>query len=161
MVFNEPGDRPKVIYRRADGAMAVSLRPSVEDVYDHTFGKKTETDIQRDADGYITADGTAGRFVEKIKKDGCLTFCTHAQTLYGNGTKSGWKVFQIAIERLHKHYGNRIRWMTALEICRHFCPPEQTKATTDTPRVLAASARGAVAHIDATTRNHSTSAEIV
>ena len=132
MVFNEPGDRPQVIYRRADGAMAVSLRPLVEDVYDHTFGKKTEAGIQRDADGYITADGTAGRFVDKIKKDGCLIFCTHAQTLYGNGTKSGLKVFQIAVERLHKHYGNRIRWMTGLEICRHFCPAEQTTATTDT-----------------------------
>ena len=124
MVFNEPGDRPQVIYRRADGAMAVSLRPLVEDVYDHTFGKKTEADIRHDADRYITADGTSGWFVEKIKKDGCLIFCTHAQTLYGNGTKSGWKVFQIAIERLHKHYGDRIRWMTGLEVCRHFCPPE-------------------------------------
>jgi hypothetical protein len=161
MVFNEPGDRPQVIYRRGDGAMAVSLRPSVDDVYDHTFGKKTEADIQHDADGYITADGTAGRFVESIKKDGCLIFCTHAQTLYGNGTKSGWKVFQIAVERLHKHYGNHICWMTGLEICRHFCPAEQTTATTDTPRVLAASAHGAIAHINATTRNHSASAETV
>jgi len=124
MIFNEPGDRPQVIYRRADGAMAVSLRPLVEDVYDHTFGKKTEADIRRDADKYITADGTAGRFVEKINKDGCLIFCTHAQTLYGNGTKSGWKVFQIAVERLQKRYGNRIQWMTGLEICRHFCPPK-------------------------------------
>lgn len=50
-------------------------------------------------------------------------FYTHAQTLYGNGTKSGLKVFQIAIDRLHRHFGDRIQWMTGLEIARRFCPP--------------------------------------
>ncbi len=103
--------------------MAVSLRPGVGDVYEHTFGKKTEVDIQHDADRYITADGKGGQFVDQIQKGGCLIFYTHVQTLYGNGTKSGLKVFQIAVERLEKHYGDRIQWMTGQEICRHFCPP--------------------------------------
>ena len=125
MVFNDGGDRPGVIYRRDDGAMAVSIRPSVRDVYDHTFGKKTEADIQHDADGYITADGSRGKFVDRIKAGKCLIFYTHAQTLYGNGTKSGFKVFQIAIDRLQKYYGDRIQWMTGLEICRHYCPPDK------------------------------------
>ena len=89
MVFNDGGDQPGVIYRRDDGAMAVSLRPSVRDVYDHTWGKMTEADIQRDADEYITADGSQGKFVDRIKAGKCLIFYTHAQTLYGNGTKSG------------------------------------------------------------------------
>ncbi len=123
MVFNDGGDQPGVIYRRDDGAMAVSLRPSVRDVYDHTWGKMTEADVQRDADQYITADGSQGKFVDRIKAGKCLIFYTHAQTLYANGTKSGFKVFQIAIDRLQKHYGDQVRWMTGLEICRHFCPP--------------------------------------
>ena len=125
MVFNDTGDAPGVIYRRDDGAMAVSIRPNVGDVYDHTFGKKTAEDIRVDADKYITADGTSGTFVAQIKKGTCLVFYTHIQTLYGNGTKSGMKVFEIAIERLQKHYGDRIQWMTGVEICRHFCPPPQ------------------------------------
>ena len=107
--------------------MAVSIRPSVRDVYDHTFGKMTEADIQRDADGYITADGAAGKFVDRIKAGKCLIFYTHAQTLYSDGTKTGFKVFQIAVDRLQKHYGDRIQWMTGLEICRHYCPPDQEK----------------------------------
>ena len=123
MVFNENGDQPRVIYRRDDGAMAVSLRPSVDDVFEHSYGKKTEADIQHDADTYITVDGSQGKFVDRIKAGKCLIFYTHAQTLYGNGTKSGLKVFQIAVERLQKHYGDRIQWMTGLEICRHYCPP--------------------------------------
>ena len=125
MVFNDGGDKPGVIYRRDDGAMAVSLRPSIRDVYDHTFGKMTEADVQRDADSYITADGSRGKFVDRIKAGKCIIFYTHAQTLYGNGTKSGFKVFQIAVDRLEKHYGDRIQWMTGLEACQHYCPPEQ------------------------------------
>ncbi|MBI5688125.1 MAG: hypothetical protein HZC54_23880 [Verrucomicrobia bacterium] len=123
MLFNDTGDQPGVIYRGDDGAMAVSLRPNVTDVYDHTFGKKTKQDVLGDADRYITANGQRGLFVEQIKKGKCLVFYTHAQTLYGNGTKSGFRVFQLAVERLHQHYGSRIKWMTGLEICRKFCPP--------------------------------------
>ncbi len=87
------------------------------------MGKKTEEDIRRDADKYIAADGRSGQFVDAIKKHACLIFYTHIQTLYGNGSKSGLKVFQVAIDRLHRHYGDRIQWMTGLEIARHFCPP--------------------------------------
>lgn len=122
MVFNDTGDQPGVIYH-SDGLTAVSLRPNVTDVYDHTFGKKTEQDVQRDADRYITADGQRGLFVEQIKKGKCLVFYTHAQTLYSNGTKSGFRVFQLAVERLRQHYADRIEWMTGMEICRKFCPP--------------------------------------
>ena len=125
MVFNDTGQQPEIIYRGDDGATAVSLHPAVTDVYDHTFGKKTEQDILHDADRYITADGQRGLFVEQIKKGKCLIFYTHAQTLYSNGTKSGFRVFQMAVERLRQHYGRRIEWMTSLEICRKFCPPSR------------------------------------
>jgi hypothetical protein len=123
MIFNDTGERPGLIYQREDGARAVSLRPNVGDCYDHTLGKKTEEDIRRDADKYIAADGQSGQFVDAIKNRDCLIFYTHIQTLYGNGSKSGLKVFQIAIERLHKHFGKQIEWMTGLEIARRFCPP--------------------------------------
>jgi hypothetical protein len=123
MIFNDTGDRPAVIYRRDDGAMAVSIRPAVADVYEHTFGRKTEQDILRDTDQFISPDGRSGRFVEQIKKGSCLVFYTHIQSLYGNGTKSGLKVFQTAVERLESHYGDRIEWMTGLDLCRKLCPP--------------------------------------
>jgi len=60
-------------------------------VYDHTFGKKTEDDVRRDVDRYITADGQSGQFVAHLKTGPCLVFYTHIQTLYGNGTKSGFQ----------------------------------------------------------------------
>ena len=124
MVWNNPGQQPTVIYRGSDGGTAVSVHAAVEDVYDHTFGKKTEQDILHDADQYITTDGQRGLFVEQITKGKCLIFDTHPQTLYANGTKSGFRVFRMAIGRLHQHYRDRIEWMTGLEICRKFCPPQ-------------------------------------
>ena len=30
-----------------------------------------------------------------------------------------------AQDRLQKHYGDRTEWMTGLEICRHYCPPDK------------------------------------
>lgn len=100
-----------------------SVVPCIGGIKDHTFGKKTAEDILADADKYITADGAGGTFVAQIKKGTCLVFYTHIQTLYGNGTKSGMKVFEIAVDRLRQHFGDRIQWMTGVEICRHFCPP--------------------------------------
>ena len=75
LVFNEPGDRPKVIYRRADRRHGRVAPPAGRGRIRPHLRQETEADIRHDADGYITADGTAGRFVEKIKKDGCLIFC--------------------------------------------------------------------------------------
>lgn len=122
MVFNDMGEKPAIIYKRDDGALAVSIRPGFGDFhfFEHRDGKMTDKDIELDADKYITADGAGGAFVEQIKKGNCLIFCTHVQVLYGSGTKSGFKVFKIAIERLNQHYGDRLEWMTGTEICRYF-----------------------------------------
>ena len=69
MMFNEPGDEPAVVYRRDDGAMAVLIRPNVGDVYDHTFGKKTEEDIRRDAD-WVHHGGRSERAVCRADQEG-------------------------------------------------------------------------------------------
>jgi hypothetical protein len=121
IVFNDTGgDKPEIIFQDQKGGLAVSMRCRVGDRYRHTFGKMQAKEIQEDADYYITEDGTGGKFVEEIKKGICLLFYTHMQTLFGDGTKSGFEVYKIALDRLHKHYGHRLHWMTGVEICRHF-----------------------------------------
>ena len=125
MIFNDPGRKPGIIYRRDDGAMAVSIRPNIDDqLVDHGSGSMTEADIERDADKYIGADGKTGLFVTRIAEGGgdcCLIFNTHIWGLWGNGTKSGFKSLKIAIERLNRYFGDRLEWMTGLEICKHYC----------------------------------------
>lgn len=124
MVFNDVGETPGIIYRRDNGAMAVSIRPNISDVLvGQGSGEMTEKDIERDADKYISADGTTGLFVSRIKAGSpCLVFNTHIWGLWGNGTKSGFKVMKLAVDRLNKYYGDRLEWMTGLEICRAFAP---------------------------------------
>ena len=126
MIFNDKGERPGVIYKRADGAMAVSMRPALSDVLDYS-DKFTEADIQRLADQFISADGTTGTFVDQLKKGVCLEFFTHYANLYSEGTYHGLEVLTIAIGRLNKFYGDKIEWMTGLDICKRFSEiPEAT-----------------------------------
>ena len=124
MIFNDSGKKPGIIDKRDDGAMAVSIRPNISDVLvAHGSGNMTDKDIERDADKYISADGTTGLFVAQIKEgsgDCCLIFNTHIWDLWGNGTKSGFKVLQIVADRLKKYYGDRLEWMTGSEICRKY-----------------------------------------
>jgi hypothetical protein len=126
MIFNDKGDRPGIIYKRQDGAMAVSMRPALSDVLDYS-DKFTEADIQRLADQFISADGTTGTFVDQLKKGVCLEFFTHYANLYSEGTYHGLEVLTIAIGRLNKFYGDKIEWMTGLDICKRFSEiPEAT-----------------------------------
>jgi hypothetical protein len=119
MIFNDKGERPGVIYKREDGAMAVSMRPALSDVLDYS-DKFTDADVQRLADQFISADGTSGTFVDQLKKGVCLEFFTHYANLYSEGTYRGLDVLTIAIGRLNKFYGDRIEWMTGLDICKRF-----------------------------------------
>ena len=119
MIFNDKGERPGVIYKREDGAMAVSMRPALSDVLDYS-DKFTEADVQRLADQFISADGTTGTFVDQLKKGVCLEFFTHYANLYSEGTYHGLEVLTIAIGRLNKFYGDKIEWMTGLDICKRF-----------------------------------------
>jgi len=122
MVFNDSGEKPGIIYKRDDQAAAVSIRPNVGDVLvGHGSGEMTEEDIERDAGKYISADGTTGLFAARIKAgSSCLVFNTHIWGLWGNGTKSGFKALKIAVERLDKYYGDRLEWVTGLEVCQRF-----------------------------------------
>ena len=128
MIFNDKGDRPGVIYKRADGAMAVSMRPALSDVLDYS-DKFTEADIQRLADQFISADGTTGTFVDQLKKGVCLQFFTHYANLYSEGTYHGLEVLTIAIGRLNKFYGDKIEWMTGLDICKRFSEIPEAEPT--------------------------------
>lgn len=118
-IFNDKGEKPAVIYKREDGAMAVSMRPYISDLLDYS-DKFTDADIQRLSDKLISADGTSGLFVDQIKKGVCLEFFTHYANLYSGGSYNGLEILTIAIGRLNKFYGDRIEWMTGVEICKRF-----------------------------------------
>ena len=122
MVFNENGDQPRVIFRRGDGAMAVSLRPSVDDVFEHSTARR-----RRRTSSVMP---TATSLPTAAKGSSSIAFGRQVLDLLHPRPDALWQWNQERLQGLSdchrapaKASGDRIRWMTGLEICRHFCPP--------------------------------------
>lgn len=78
------------------------------------------------ADRHITEDGAGGRLVEVIEKEEPAAFLTHWPSLYANGTDTAYASFRKIVQRLNRHYGERIRWMKLSEIARYWAGKELT-----------------------------------
>lgn len=91
-----------------DGDFGVyNLYPNAED----QLGIWENDPARVNPDYYITADGKSGRIVEKILAGAprCV-FYAHWQGLNPvNGV--GWQAFQQVVQRIQKHYRNRVAWM--------------------------------------------------
>ena len=86
-----------------------------------------EGDPQQLADYYITADGTAGRFVDLLATDSPLVFHAHGQTLYSNGSELGFLSLQEVVKRMKTHIDGRITWMKTSEYAAWVMAGSQTK----------------------------------
>ena len=91
-----------------DGNFGVyNLYPNAED----QLGIWENNPARVNPDYYITADGKSGRIVEKILAGSprCV-FYAHWQGVNPvNGV--GWQAFQQVVQRINKHYRNRVTWM--------------------------------------------------
>jgi len=96
------------------GLMARDDRFGVYDLYPNAgdyFGIWENNPARVNPDYYITANGESGRIVEKVRTGAprCV-FYTHWQGVNpGNGV--GWEAFKLVVQRLQKHYSDRIVWM--------------------------------------------------
>lgn len=119
MIFNDSRTDPAVVYRDKDGYCAVKVPPVVGDIDTSLYSddlEANERQIAADADRMITEDGESGMFVDIIRSGKPLICLTHIQSLYTSGWECGFKVYQTAVSRLHKHYADKIQWMKAEEI---------------------------------------------
>ena len=86
----------------------------VYDLYhtaDDHFGIWENDPARVDADFYITADGQSGRIAERVRAGAshCVLY-GHWQGLNPvNGV--GWKAFQQVVQRVKKHFADRVVWM--------------------------------------------------
>jgi hypothetical protein len=71
------------------------------------------------ADRFITADGTAGRFIELIAGDAWLITVCHWQSIFSDGTRAGLLALDEAYARLARHVGPRLLWVTTSEIAHY------------------------------------------
>ncbi len=94
--------------------MAGDGEHGVYDLYhtaDDHFGIWENDPARVDADFYITADGRSGRIAERVRSGAshCVLY-GHWQGLNPvNG--AGWKPFQLVVQRIKKHFADRVVWM--------------------------------------------------
>jgi hypothetical protein len=118
MIFNDCWVDLAVVYRNAEGYVAVKTPPAVGDIDGllYASGIPTTEQITSDVDAFISDDGESGAFVDVIRSGKPLVFLTHIQSLHTNGTESGFEVYRKAVERLNRFYADRIQWMSGEEI---------------------------------------------
>jgi|GEM_PF-56278 len=120
---------PKIMYLdQANGEVVVSIpAATVEPMWEAVSGKG---EVNLMADYFVTADGQKGRFLDLMKTGSYLTFYTHWQSLYGNGTRKGLLAVQEIERRVNQHLGDRVKWMKVSEIARYFTAGQTCKITT-------------------------------
>ena len=77
------------------------------------------------ADRFITPDGEGGRLPEIIKRGEPTILVCHWPGIFSNGDKSGFKIFQEVVKRVHSRFDN-VAWMKLSEIARYWAAKELT-----------------------------------
>lgn len=70
------------------------------------------------ADRYLTADGSAGRMVDLLNGGGEIVICTHWQSLFANGTRTGLRALAEVGRRVREVFGERVEWVPCSELAR-------------------------------------------
>ena len=106
-VLGGPEEHPTKLMAGDGNCGVYDLFPCAED----HFGIWENDPARVDADYYITADGQSGRIAEKVRAGAshCVLY-GHWQGLNPvNGM--GWKAFQQVVQRVKKHFADRVVWM--------------------------------------------------
>ncbi len=82
------------------------------------FAWQTQDGTPARTDELISADGLGGRLVELAQAGGPLTFLSHWQSLFSNGSAAGLGALDEVAARLATHLGTAARWAPASEVAR-------------------------------------------
>ena len=110
---SHPGRIP---YCRIANADAGEFVVSIPGVFDGLWpANDGETDAEKMADFFLTADGKSGHLAQLATDRRPLVFSTHWQSLYGNGSLAGLHGLRILLERIDRHLKG-FEWMKLSEI---------------------------------------------
>lgn len=74
---------------------------------------------QETADRFISPDGTTGHLIDLIAADAWLITVCHWQSIYSDGSRAGLLALDEVWDRLTRHIGPRLLWMTTGEIAQY------------------------------------------
>lgn len=107
---------PERIHTSADGGAVFEIHSIVDDpIYPVLLGPADRAAATTDA--LVTADLSAGLWIDEADAGRVLCFTVHAQTLMAQGTGAGLSIIREACRRLRDRYGQRLVWHTATELC--------------------------------------------
>jgi len=120
-------------------SIVTAARRSPTGNYD--FAWPTQRGNPQEIDVLLTPDGTDGRLAELFSNGSPLTFHSHWQSLFSNGTGAGLDALGMLCERINRVWGERIRWTSARELAVYAAAREATRfETSDDGRRLRATA---------------------
>ena len=106
------------------GLKIVSVPVNAGDVFWHTqYGSAAQAKriAKAGVDQFLSADGKAGRIRELVDAEMPVTLATHWQSLFSNGRFSGLAGLKLLLERITKHFGDRIEWMRCSDLAKRAC----------------------------------------
>lgn len=96
---------PRIAFR--DGrtvTVSVVAGAGTDPGWDTQYGRADQVDVLVDPDG-------AGRVRDLVEAGLPVVFCTHWQSLYGNGSLGGLHALDKLGERVAEHFGGRVEWV--------------------------------------------------
>ena len=121
---------PKIIYlNETDKEGVVSIISGCHDFIWETMSTKRDGKeyVYSLADKYISLEGTSGRIVELFNNNSYIVCCTHWQSLFSNGRRTGLRVFEEVVSRINRILNKRIKWMKCSEIARYYATAKSVK----------------------------------
>ena len=115
---------PRVV--RLDRQHGTSL-VSVASGCGHDFAWETQEGRPPDVDLLLSADGLRGRLTTLIAAGSPVTFHTHWQSLFSNGTGAGLTALEEVCTRINRLWGERIRWTSAAELATYATAAQATR----------------------------------
>ena len=116
---DEPGVKPWFAIKEENRAL-VHIPATIGDKLWQTINcsRNDAEYINQIADSYITEDGLGGAIPKRLA-DGCwLILLTHWQSLFSNGLETGLTVLDTALSRVNGLLGDKLEWMSSLEMAR-------------------------------------------
>jgi hypothetical protein len=103
------------------GLKIVSVPVNAGDVFWHTqYGTAAQAKrvAQAGVDQFLSADGKTGRIRELVDAGMPVTLATHWQSLFSNGRMAGLAGLKLLLDRISKHFGDRIEWKRCSELAK-------------------------------------------
>ena len=107
-----------MVVRRDEDGWLVSIWAQVGDHLWQTMetGDDSPDLVARIAAAYLTEDGREGRLAQLYAAGTPMVLCTHWQSLYSNGRRTGLRVLEEVCRRIHAAWGPRVAWTKCSEL---------------------------------------------